>query len=102
MHLQGGAGRPARLLSIARRLACPPLSGRIRRKSGLLWFFSLLFIWVLESGLWTLGVAGALALAFRPLPPFFFPPMSEAHSADLLALDTDGLKSRLSKLRRYL
>ncbi|WP_338288510.1 peptide chain release factor 2 [Luteolibacter sp. LG18] len=28
--------------------------------------------------------------------------MSEAHTADLLALDTDGLKSRLSKLRRYL
>ncbi|MFD0893188.1 peptide chain release factor 2 [Luteolibacter ambystomatis] len=26
--------------------------------------------------------------------------MSEAHTADLLALDTDGLKSRLSKLRR--
>lgn len=33
-----------------------------------------------------------------------FPParMSSLPTADLLALDTDGLKSRLSKLRRYL
>ena len=28
--------------------------------------------------------------------------MSSLPTADLLALDTDGLKSRLSKLRRYL
>jgi len=28
--------------------------------------------------------------------------MSAAHTADLLTLDVDGLKSRLSKLRRYL
>jgi hypothetical protein len=28
--------------------------------------------------------------------------MSTLPTADLLALDTDGLKSRLSKLRRYL
>jgi len=33
-----------------------------------------------------------------------FPPgrMSSLPTADLLALDLDGLKSRLSKLRRYL
>jgi hypothetical protein len=30
------------------------------------------------------------------------PTMSAAHTADLLTLDVDGLKSRLSKLRRYL
>ena len=35
-------------------------------------------------------------------PSFFFRRMSEILTADLLALDTDGLKSRLSKLRRYL
>lgn len=29
-------------------------------------------------------------------------PMSSLPTADLLALDTPGLKSRLSKLRRYL
>jgi hypothetical protein len=29
-------------------------------------------------------------------------PMSSLPIADLLALDTDGIKSRLSKLRRYL
>ena len=28
--------------------------------------------------------------------------MSELHAADLLALDIDGLRGRLSKLRRYL
>ena len=28
--------------------------------------------------------------------------MSEIHAADLLMLDTAGLRSRLSKLRRYL
>ncbi len=36
------------------------------------------------------------SLAFPPGP------MSTLPTADLLALDTDGLKSRLSKLRRYL
>jgi hypothetical protein len=35
-------------------------------------------------------------------PSLFFRRMSEILTADLLALDTDGLKSRLSKLRRYL
>jgi len=34
-----------------------------------------------------------------PFPP---PAMSLLPTADLLALDTAGLKSRLSKLRRYL
>jgi hypothetical protein len=29
-------------------------------------------------------------------------PMSEVHIADLLALDTETLKGRLSELRRYL
>ena len=35
---------------------------------------------------------------------FAFPParMSSLPTADLLALDLDGLKGRLSKLRRYL
>jgi len=28
--------------------------------------------------------------------------MTEIHTADLLALDTEALKSRLSELRRYL
>jgi hypothetical protein len=32
----------------------------------------------------------------------FSRPMSSLPTADLLALDIDGLKSRLSKLRRYL
>jgi hypothetical protein len=35
-------------------------------------------------------------------PSLSFRRMSEILTADLLALDTDGLKSRLSKLRRYL
>jgi hypothetical protein len=29
-------------------------------------------------------------------------PMNEAHTADLLALDTEALRGRLSELRRYL
>lgn len=36
--------------------------------------------------------------AFRHVPRV----MSELPTADLLSLDTDGLRSRLSKLRRYL
>ena len=36
------------------------------------------------------------------LDALFFGPMSLLPTADLLALDTTGLKSRLSKLRRYL
>ena len=35
-------------------------------------------------------------------PPTPFPHMSNAHTADLLALDTETLKGRLSELRRYL
>ena len=34
--------------------------------------------------------------------PFAPPRMSSLPTADLLALDLDGLKGRLSKLRRYL
>jgi hypothetical protein len=34
--------------------------------------------------------------------PFAAPHMSSLPTADLLALDLDGLKARLSKLRRYL
>jgi hypothetical protein len=48
-----------------------------------------------------IGAAGSF-LACHAV--FTFPParMSSLPTADLLALDLDGLKSRLSKLRRYL
>ena len=41
-------------------------------------------------------------LASRRILAFSPARMSSLPTADLLALDTDGLKSRLSKLRRYL
>jgi hypothetical protein len=45
---------------------------------------------------------GRFLLALRPGIPFPAARMSSLPTADLLALDLDGLKSRLSKLRRYL
>ena len=52
------------------------------------------------------GVAISLRIVFRLVTsgwmPFSAPAMSSLPTADLLALDTAGLKSRLSKLRRYL
>ena len=47
-------------------------------------------------------VAPGFRLASRFVLPFSPPAMSLLPTADLLALDTAGLKSRLSKLRRYL
>ena len=43
-----------------------------------------------------------ILLAARHALGFLRWPMSSLPTADLLALDTDGFKSRLSKLRRYL
>lgn len=44
-----------------------------------------------------------IAACMRRGEPLFSPRMaSNLPTADLLALDTDGLKGRLSKLRRYL
>jgi hypothetical protein len=38
----------------------------------------------------------------RRIPDTTFRAMTEVHTADLLALDTEALKGRLSELRRYL
>jgi hypothetical protein len=43
-----------------------------------------------------------LRFAGIPCLRFSLAPMSSLPTADLLALDTDGFQSRLSKLRRYL
>ena len=47
-------------------------------------------------------IALCFLLASRGFLPFPAARMSNLPTADLLALDLDGLKSRLSKLRRYL
>ena len=48
------------------------------------------------------GQAAMFRLASLQRMAFLPGPMSSLPTADLLALDTAGLKSRLSKLRRYL
>jgi hypothetical protein len=47
-------------------------------------------------------IADSFRLASRRRIAFLPARMSSLPTADLLALDTAGLKSRLSKLRRYL
>jgi hypothetical protein len=46
--------------------------------------------------------ARPLPLTPQPPPATSLPRMAEQSTADLLALDTEALKGRLSELRRYL
>jgi hypothetical protein len=48
------------------------------------------------------GLHPRFRLAYLGILGFLADRMSSLPTADLLALDLDGLKSRLSKLRRYL
>jgi len=49
-----------------------------------------------------LNYRSSLSLRLTSAYGFFTGDMSTLPTADLLALDTDGIRSRLSKLRRYL